>query len=153
MDWCQNLSRCGRLHLQGWIALACWQPSQDLVVPGGSCVTFGPNGQSYHLWTFVSRTGFVGFPGSGNTMMRLLIEAATGWPRNKISLKTEEDCCDSLLRCSLIRHPKCDRHSRPSTQCGWWVDFRPIPTNQPINIVSDDLFSFSNLLREGKFAT
>ena len=46
MDWSQNWSRCVRLHLQGWIALACWQPSQDLVVPGGSCVTFRPNGQS-----------------------------------------------------------------------------------------------------------
>ena len=146
MDWCQNLSRCVRLHLQGWIALACWQPSQDLVVPGGSCVTFGPNGQSYHLWTFVSRTGFVGFPGSGNTMMRLLIEAATGWPRNKISPKTAEECCDSLVRCSLIRHPKCDRHSRPSTQCGWWVDFRQThQSHLHYYIVSNVFFLYYNV--------
>ena len=27
---------------------------------------------------FFTRTGFAGFPGSGNTMMRLLLEAATG---------------------------------------------------------------------------
>ena len=29
-----------------------------------------------------TRTGFAGFPGSGNTMMRLLLEAATGGTKN-----------------------------------------------------------------------
>ena len=113
---------------QKWIYILCFFNSGRGLPPPpsfGQCPKeniFSPWGVPLHCKFFVTRTGFAGFPGSGNTMMRLLLEAATGGTKN-INEVSLVDRCSLFLNNSFAnttRNNKFNPDGWLPTEQRWW---------------------------------